>query len=163
MRFSTFLLLLVLLLLQTTVLNFITIFGVKPDLVMLVVVFNGFLLGTREGAFLGFAGGIMEDLFTGSYIGLNALSKMAAGYLAGAFGVGLYKENPIIAAVVTLVSTTAALVINYALLLLVKIYVPSFYAFFRIILPVAAYTAILAPFFYGRFVRYTIKTPARDL
>lgn len=37
--------------LQTTVLDYVDVLGIKPDLIMLIVVLNGFLLGTREGAF----------------------------------------------------------------------------------------------------------------
>ena len=39
------------LILQTTVLDYVSVLGIKPDLVMLIVVLNGFLLGTREGPF----------------------------------------------------------------------------------------------------------------
>ena len=164
MRFSVFILLLgTALLMQTTVLDFISIYGVKPDLILLLVVFNGFLLGTREGAFLGFAAGILEDLFAGSYIGLNALSKMAGGYLAGAFGSGFYKENTAIATGVTFFSAAAALVVNYLLLFVVHIYVPAFYALWKVILPVALYTALLAPVVYGWFTRHALKVPVRDL
>jgi len=164
LRFSVFILLLAAaLLLQTTVLDFISIYGVKPDLIMLLVIFNGFLLGTREGAFFGFAGGLLEDLFNGSYIGINALAKMAAGYLAGSFGAGFYKENTSIAAGVTFFSTAAALAVNHLLLIVVNIYVPVFYALLKVILPVALYTALLVPFVYGWFVRHLLKAPVRDL
>ncbi|MCL6635488.1 MAG: rod shape-determining protein MreD [Peptococcaceae bacterium] len=164
MRFSVFVLLMAgALFLQTTVLDFISVYGVKPDLVMLLVIFNGFLLGTREGAFLGFVAGILEDLFAGSYIGLNAISKMTAGYLAGVFGAGFYKENTVIASAVTFLSTAAALALNYLLVLFMHIYVPPFYALLRVVLPVAAYTALLTPLVYGWFIRHAFEIPVRDL
>ncbi|MCL6636060.1 MAG: rod shape-determining protein MreD, partial [Peptococcaceae bacterium] len=142
-----------LLILQTTVLDYLSVAGVKPDLVMLMIVFNGFLLGPREGAFLGFAGGVVEDLFSGSYIGLNALSKMAAGCLAGAAGERLYKESAVVAAGVTLFSTFAGMVVNYLLLLYLDVHVSPFYALLRVALPTAAYTAVLAPFLFSRVLR----------
>lgn len=155
MQFTVYLLLLgVILILQTTVMETVAIAGIKPDLVMLLVVLNGFLLGPREGAFLGFAGGIVEDLFTGSYIGLNALSKMAAGYLAGAAGERLYRENIPIATIVTFFTSLAGLSVNYLLLLYLDIYVSPLYAFFGVALPGSAYTALLAPFVFWRIFRH---------
>ena len=163
MRFPVFLLLLgVALILQTTMLETVAVSGVKPDLVMLLVVLNGFLLGTREGAFLGFAGGIVEDLFSGSYIGLNALSKMVGGYLAGAAGERLYRENIPVATGVTFLSTSAGLAVNYLLLLYLNIHVSPLSALLRVVLPTAAYTAVLAPFLFGRVFR-SVQMRSRDL
>lgn len=162
-QFPFFLLLLgAALILQTTILDHVAVRGVKPDLVMLLVVLNGFLLGTREGAFLGFVGGVVEDLFSGSYIGLNALSKMVAAYLAGAAGERLYRENTLIATGVAFFSASAGLTVNYLLLLYLSIHVPPFHALFRVALPTAAYTAILAPFLFGRFLRF-VQLRGRDL
>ncbi len=141
------------LILQSTVLEFVTVMGVKPDLVMLVVILNGFLLGTRQGAFLGYAAGMVEDLFTGSYIGLNALSKMVAGYLAGAAGRRLYRENTLVATGVTFFSAFIGYIINYILLLFLHIEVLPFYAFLRVILPAAVYTCLLTPLFFSRIFR----------
>jgi len=120
---------------------------------MLLVVFYGFLLGPREGAFLGFAGGIIEDLFAGSYIGLNALSKMIGGYFAGVCGERLYKENVLVASGATFVSALAGMLANYLLLFYIKVYIPPFYALFRVVLPTALYTAVLVPFLFRRVFR----------
>lgn len=163
MRFPVFLLLVgVALILQTTMLETVAVSGVKPDLVMLLVVLNGFLLGTREGAFLGFAGGIVADLFSGSYIGLNALSKMVGGYLAGAAGERLYRENIPVATGVTFFSTSAGLAVNYLLLLYLNIHVSPLSALLRVVLPTAAYTAVLAPFLFGRVFR-SVQARGREL
>lgn len=162
MQFSVYLLLLgVILILQSTVMESVAIAGIKPDLVMLLVVLNGFLLGPREGAFLGFAGGIIEDLFSGSYIGLNALSKMAAGYLAGAAGERLYRENILIATIVTFLTSLAGLTVNYLLLLYLDIRISPLHALFRVAFPGAAYTALLAPIVFWRIFRH-IQVRSRD-
>jgi rod shape-determining protein MreD len=113
-----------------------------------------FLLGTKEGAFLGFAGGIVEDLFLGSYIGLNALSKMAAGYLAGAAGERLYRENIPVATIVTFLASLTGLTVNYLLLRYLDIYISPLYAFYGVAIPGAAYTAVLAPIVFWRIFRY---------
>ncbi|OPY55931.1 MAG: rod shape-determining protein MreD [Pelotomaculum sp. PtaU1.Bin035] len=162
MHFSALLFLLgAVLILQTTILEYIALYGVKPDLVMLLVIFNGFLLGPREGAFLGFAGGMLEDLFSGSYIGLNALSNMVAGYFAGACGERFYKENTLVVSGVAFVSTAVGLSVNYLLLLYLNIHVPLFHALLRVVVPTALYTALLVPFLFKRVISF-LKTRDRD-
>lgn len=163
MQFILYLLLLgVIIILQSTVLETVAIAGIKPDLVMLIVILNGFLIGTRAGAFLGFTGGIVEDLFSGSYIGLNALAKMTAGYLAGAAGERLYRENIPIATIVTFITSLAGLMVNYLLLLYLDIAITPLHALLRVALPGAAYTALLAPFVFRRIFRH-IQVRSRDL
>lgn len=157
-----FFLILASLLLQTSVLEVVAVAGVKPDLVMLIVVLNGFLLGPREGAFLGYIGGMVEDLFLGEYIGLNALSKMIAGYLAGIAGERLYKENILIASGVTFFSAFAGLLVNYLLLFYLNLHVSPYYALLRMALPTAIYTSLLAPFIFGRIFRY-LRVRNREL
>ncbi len=152
----------VIIILQSTVLENVAIAGIKPDLVMLVVVLGSFFRGTRTGAFLGFTGGIVEDLFSGNYIGLNALAKMAAGYLAGAAGGRLYRENIPIATVVTFFTSLAGLMANYLLLLYLNITIDPLHALFSVALPVAAYTALLVPFVFRSIFRY-IQVLSREL
>lgn len=149
------------LLLQTSVLEVVSVAGIKPDLVLLIVVLNGFLLGPREGAFLGYIGGIVEDLFLGEYIGLNAISKMTAGYLAGVAGERLYKENILVASSVTFFSAFAGLLLNYILLFYLDLAVSPYYALLRLALPTAVYTSLLAPFIFGRMFRF-LQVRSRD-
>jgi rod shape-determining protein MreD len=147
------LLLLIAWLLQSSFLELIAVAGVKPDLVMLIIVLYGFLLGPKEGAFLGYAGGLVEDLIFGQYIGLSALSNMVAGYLAGVAGERLYRENILVASLVTFFVTLAGFLVNYLLLYYLGLHVsPS--ALVRVVLPAAVYTSILAPFIFGRIFRY---------
>ncbi|MDD4335562.1 MAG: rod shape-determining protein MreD [Desulfotomaculaceae bacterium] len=152
----------VIIILQSTVLENVAIAGIKPDLVMLIVILNSFFLGTRAGAFLGFTGGIVEDLFLGSYIGLNALAKMTAGYLAGAAGGRLYRENIPIATIVIFFTSLAGLMVNYLLLLYLDITIAPLHALLRVALPTAAYTALLAPFVFWRIFRYN-QNRSREL
>lgn len=149
------------LLLQTSVLEVVSVAGIVPDLVMLIVVINGFLLGPREGAFLGYIGGIVEDLFLGEYIGLNAISKLAAGYLAGVAGERLYKENMLVASGVTFFATSAGLLVNYLLLFYLGLHVSPYYALLRLALPTAVYTALLAPLVFNRIFRF-LQLRSRD-
>jgi rod shape-determining protein MreD len=137
--------------LQVTLLNFIAIFGVKPDLVLMIIVFNAFLRGSGEGALVGFWGGLFVDLAAGSYIGLNALSYMAVGHLTGLTESKLYKDNSIIIIFLVWVSSFTAQTLNYILISFMEIHIAPGIALFRVIIPTAFYTAVLVPFFYRKF------------
>lgn len=154
MRFYVLVLMLaVALFLQVTLLNFVALWGVKPNLVLIIVAFNAFLRGSREGALVGFLGGLFEDLAAGSYIGMNALSTMAAGYLVGLTESKLYKDSSLMVVFLVWLSSFVSQSINYVLLLMTDVYVSPGTALFSVIIPAATYTALLAPLFYRKFFR----------
>ncbi len=148
------LLVLVTLILQTTALDYMAIYGVKPDLVLILAILNGFLRGTREGAFLGFSAGILQDLVSGGYFGLNALTKMVAGYLAGFGKDRLYRDNRVIAAGLTWVCTVWSQLVFYILLLLVNVSVPVVKALTYVILPTAFYNALVVLVIYAYYYHF---------
>ena len=70
-------------LLQTTVLDFVAVLGVKPDLQLILVVFLALRRGSMSGQIAGFVGGLLEDVVTLSPLGFNAIVKALAGFCAG--------------------------------------------------------------------------------
>ncbi len=70
-------------LLETTVLfNRLKIYGLKPDLVLLIVIFASLYRGSSWGALTGFLGGVVEDSFSGGLVGMNCLTKTLVGTFA---------------------------------------------------------------------------------
>lgn len=70
---------------QSTLLARLTLLGVIPQLVLVVVVSLAFLDGPRVGLVAGFAGGMLQDLLLPqSVIGLTALVYTLVGYGVGA-------------------------------------------------------------------------------
>ncbi|MBO8168776.1 MAG: rod shape-determining protein MreD [Thermoanaerobacteraceae bacterium] len=112
-------LLLVSLVMESTVLESLKIFGVKPDLVLVWVVLLALVWGPRRGAVVGFLFGFVEDLFFAKYIGVNALVKMAVGFIIGLGEGRLVKENiivPVIAVITgSLVFWLSTLVLDFYL------------------------------------------------
>ncbi|MEJ2636179.1 MAG: rod shape-determining protein MreD [Calditrichia bacterium] len=74
---------LVALLLQITVVKYIQIFNWRPDLVLIVLVYFSLRKGPNWGMTAGFLSGLVQDLLSTHYIGLSALSKTIAGFVAG--------------------------------------------------------------------------------
>jgi rod shape-determining protein MreD len=78
-----------LLLLQTTFLPFIALGGYLPDLFILYLVYIALRRGQIEATISGFIIGILQDIITTQFFGLAALSKTIAGFVAGYF----FNEN----------------------------------------------------------------------
>ncbi|MDR5694050.1 MAG: rod shape-determining protein MreD [Armatimonadota bacterium] len=96
-----FLVILVTTIVQTTWLMHIAIMGVVLDPVLPLVMAIGLLRGPEEGALFGLAGGLAQDLFGGTSLGLMGMAKLSLGYLSGFLRAGLYLESPLPVLVVT--------------------------------------------------------------
>ena len=103
------------LLIQATLLPLVAVGGVKPDLLLLVVVSSGLLLGREHGVGMGFFAGLLQDLASGNIFGANVLSKMATGFVAGSMERKVFKENVLL----PVLAVMAATVFNGAVMLAV--------------------------------------------
>lgn len=82
---------LLLLILQTTIVPFTSVANIIPDILLVWIVYVAVKHGQIPATVLGFTVGLFMDLTSGQFIGLSALSKTVAGFLAGYF----YNENKI--------------------------------------------------------------------
>jgi len=81
---------LLVLLVQTGVVRFLSIGGIVPDLVLLWVVALAIRRGQIPATTAGFLLGLAQDILSGDgMLGLSALTKTLAGFIAGYF----YNEN----------------------------------------------------------------------
>jgi len=69
--------------LQFTVIRFIEIVHWRPDLILIVLVFFSLKKGPNWGMTAGFVSGLLQDLISVEMLGLTALTKTLAGFLAG--------------------------------------------------------------------------------
>jgi len=79
------------LLVQVTVLSRVRIFGVVPNLMLLVAVAAGITGGPARGAAIGFASGMAFDIFLETPLGLSALVFCIVGYTVGAAETGILR------------------------------------------------------------------------
>jgi len=73
------------LILQITLLRFLAIQNITPDLLLIIIIFLSIREGQVTGILFGFFAGLLDDLTAAGLIGLSALSKALAGYIAGLF------------------------------------------------------------------------------
>ena len=76
---------------QTTIVSFTSIANIIPDIMLIWIVYLAVTQGQIPATIYGFAIGLFLDLISGQFLGLSALSKTIAGFLAGYF----FHENKI--------------------------------------------------------------------
>ncbi len=144
-RITLLILLLLLAILQATSLNRLSILGIKPDLLLILVIFLGLHRGPVSGAGYGFLAGILLDIFSPVPLGTNALSKTVLGFLAGAVAPFLYFKTPFIQGILLFLGMFLEGMILFILLSSFHLAPPFCYSFLYIILPASFYTSLLAP------------------
>lgn len=70
-------------LLQSTAATRLKLFGVKPDLVLILLIVGTLVYGSRPGLVWAFIGGLALDIFSGGPMGASSLALMAAVLVAG--------------------------------------------------------------------------------
>lgn len=78
-----------LLLLQSTLVPLISIVGIIPDLILILLVYFTLRMGQIHGTVLGFIYGFLLDMITGNIFGSAMISKTISGFVTGYF----YNEN----------------------------------------------------------------------
>jgi rod shape-determining protein MreD len=137
--------------LQNTLLQYIEILHVKPNLILVVVVSFALLYGNIQGAIAGFILGLCQDITSGSVIGFYALLGLYLGLVVGIVNKRLYRENFIVIIFFTFISTIAYEALVYLLnewgvhmFSSVETRVSLLYAAKNNILPEAVYNCIVA-------------------
>jgi len=83
-------------LLQSSILPMISVWGQSIDLLLILVVVHALLFGLYEGAVIGFFAGLLEDLLAGGVFGLALLPKFFLGAAFGLLHRRVFKENPFV-------------------------------------------------------------------
>ncbi len=76
---------LILIVVQTTLLRFLSLEGIVPDILIIWIAYIAVQEGQLAGTLWGFAIGLMFDFAVGNFIGLSALAKTIAGFTGGYF------------------------------------------------------------------------------
>ena len=82
----------VVLMLHLTVLADIRLAGVRPDAPLLLALLVGLSSGPERGAIVGFAAGLIADLFLPSPFGLSALVYSLIGFAVGSLQTGILRS-----------------------------------------------------------------------
>ena len=141
-------LLVVIAVVQSTVMSHLTIAGVKPDLMLLVVISWSSLRGAEEGILWGFIAGLSLDLVSGAPFGVSTLAMLIVSFLSGLGEVNIFGTH-----IALPLTTVFFATIFYDLLFLLLLEVTGwsvvwFESFIKLILPSALLNVALMPVIY---------------
>ena len=135
-------------LLQSTVMPAISMAGVVPDLLLILVVTVAYTRGRIPGMLTGFAAGLLTDIYFHEMVGLCALFYLCIGYLAG-YSQKIYDERDHMLPLVMI--TAGEFVYSFAYYIayfLLRSRTEFGYYFVHLILPRMVYTVLIAVVLY---------------
>lgn len=129
--------------LQSTIFKHIEVFGISPNTAIIIIVSFSILRYEIEGAIIGFFAGLLQDIFFGNVIGLNALLYMLIGYVCGKPYKIFYKENYLLPIFLVFGSTIIYNLSYYILNFFFRGRLDSLYYIKTIIIPETIYNIII--------------------
>lgn len=142
--------------LQSTLFSHLAVAEVKPDLILILVAFYSIMKGARRGLFFGFLAGLLEDVFLGRFIGMNALAKGLTGFLAGWVTRGAFSENLLVPISTLFLGTFFNQFLYFIIGKTAGLHWTLELWFWKSF-PQAIYNTCLVPFFYSHFYYWVIK------
>ena len=128
---------------QASLFSPLSLAGIKPDLALAVIYIIGLLTGPGEAALAGIGIGLVQDIGSASFIGLNGFTRGLIGLFAGLFGKRVLDiSSPTNFILLAAFSLAEGLFIALFMQAFYG-YVPIFSMFFTSMLPQAHYTGVL--------------------
>ena len=128
---------------QSAIVPFISIGKAKPDIILIVIATFGFINGPVPGAINGFIGGLLQDLVAAGSLGLQAVSKVAIGFISGRVERTFLGSSALIPMVVIAGISIVSQTIYVGLTFLAGERIEILAALKTVVIPSAAYTAVL--------------------
>lgn len=151
---------------EATLFQFLRIAEVKPDFVITMIIAYAILEGGAYSAVIGLASGLIIDIFYGKVFGVNAFSYMITGYIMGQAHENVFKDSFFPPA---LFNFAAVLIYQHLYLLLMYLTgnllnegLPYTYMLLRFILPQAIYNTVLGTILYRYYLRLNSKRFMQD-
>ncbi len=141
------LVMILIILLQSTIGESLRVFGVKPNLTLVFVICYAILEGSYKGAKAGLFAGVLTDLLMGRYIGFYGLIFMYCAIITAILNRNFHKENylPVI-----FTSFLLSIVIESVIYIITRMSSDMNYVFIlgKYIMIEAVYNMVLSMFFY---------------
>ncbi|MFA6309427.1 MAG: rod shape-determining protein MreD [Clostridia bacterium] len=142
---------------QSTILDVVQIYGVKPNLMLVFIVSVALINGSVQGAAVGFILGLMQDIISGKIIGFYCLLGLYLGLIIGSVNKRLYRENLLIIIFFTFISTVVYEELVYILNTFLSGNLNFTVSFANIIFPEAIYNMFVSIFIYMFVVKVNQK------
>ncbi|MFV0520769.1 MAG: rod shape-determining protein MreD [Lachnospirales bacterium] len=133
---------------QSTFITSISIFSILPNPSLVLIVVYTILRKKKEGIFIAFFAGMLQDIIIGLHIGPYAILYMGIAYLVGETFKDYYLKNLFPALINTFIFTLLYLFIVYIFNFFLRGTVEFGYFLFNIMLPESLYNVIYASIIY---------------
>jgi rod shape-determining protein MreD len=135
-------------LLQSSLAPHLSVIGVKPGIVLTLVVSWSVIRGASEGVTWGFIGGMALDLLSGAPVGLSALTLMMVGFLTNLGGTSLFKSSLVLPLFAVFAASVLSDAVQLVLLQGFGWNLPWWEAMASVAVPAAILNAVLMPIVY---------------
>lgn len=154
-RFEMYAVLFAAILLQFSVSRYLAVGGVKPDLVVICVIFFGLYFGGPKGFEAGLVAGFFQDVFVLDYFGINTFLYAATGLYAGTISRQFSRESGMVRCALVAVVCALSMTLHYALAAVLSPYHALGLADYLggIVIPGSLLTALFSAFVFPRLVR----------
>ncbi len=148
-----FFFILLFLVLQTTLLDYAAIYGIKPNVLIVFVIVAALVRGNVEGGVVGFLAGLAADMLFGGVLGFYALLGLYLGIAAGSTNRRLFRENLLVVLFFTFVYSVVYETAVYFLNTIMSGNIQLLYALTRVIFPEAVYNCAVAVIIYWLMIK----------
>jgi rod shape-determining protein MreD len=137
--------------------------GVKPDLVLLMVISWSLLRGAQEGVIWALVGGMGLDLLSGAPFGTSTVPLVIISLLAGLGELSVFRTRIALPLIATLIATLA-----YDLFFLLLLYAEGRSiawadSLIKVVLPSTLFNVLLSPFVYKALYWLHRKTGREEM
>jgi len=142
-------------LLEATWMRGLSVQGVVPDLVLVLVVYFAIAEGEERAMFTGLLGGVFQDAAANTPLGQHVLCLVIVGFVLGRLSQRLVTDNPYIKAAAVFFASLVQGILFITIDYVQKVDIESVYTMSFSLLPRAFYTAVTTPiiFFIMAWIR----------
>jgi len=143
--------LIIIVILQTTVLQYIAFKGVVPDIVLILLVFLSIYRGRMTGQVTGFSIGLIKDIIGLSPLGFNSLILTIIGHVGGIFHKKVFLDPVVLPLVMVGISTIVKYILSIFCISIFSLPGPEHYFLNSSFWIELVYNVVLAPFMFLLF------------
>lgn len=134
--------------LQSSLAPHLAVVGVKPNIVLPLVVAWSLARGASEGVVWGFVGGLLTDLLSGAPVGLSSLTLTLVGFTTNLGETAVFKSSLVLPLATVFTATLANDAVQILLLQILGRDLNWVESMAQVALPTAILNAVLMPFLY---------------
>lgn len=121
----------------------------QPNLIIILVVYLGLKAPHRLAGLAAFALGLLQDSFSGMYLGLHAFSYLCIYLLLSELADRLYTDNRLLFVLVVFLATLFSAALNLLMLAVFSVSQGVYASLLPALIPQALVNALIASLFFG--------------